>query len=509
MSRLVAPLLLLVLLGATQAVQAARYDGKLTIRVLDKDSNQPIPARMELRNQRGRPVRLRPKGAISVDGYLVFDGEVTLELRKGAYEFLVEAGPEYQTRSGRFTMERHAEDSAEVTLLRRVNMQSEGWWAGDLDVRHRVQDLPLMMRAARVNFVPIFARENVRGKCKEARLPKQMPERQFGATIFGPNYALDHRRGGGLLVFAQPGTDASPDLCKLKPDAPSLLVSPDAAEQEPTIVALTPFAWDLPIWIASGKLDAIQIIHRHALVDDAVDDEGWGYKRDRAFFPGAAGNGRWSEQIYHHVLNCGLRIPPAAGSGAGFNKNPVGVNRTYALCGEQLTSDAWFNALRAGKVMVSNGPLLRTRVSGHPPGHRFELDDGESREFFIGLDLAFYEQARVEYLEIIKDGRVEHGIRLDEFAEKEGRLPPLNFDESGWFLVRAMTNSAKNYQYATTGPYYVEANGHPRISRSSVQFFIDWLEKSAREFSDKPEVLAAIQQAEPFWLDLLERANAE
>lgn len=501
--------MLLLLLGATQPMQAARYDGKLTIRVVDEDSSQPIPARMELRNQRGRPVRLRAKGAISVDGYFVFAGEVTLELRKGAYQFLVEAGPEYQTRTGHFTIERHAEDGTEVTLQRRVNMQTEGWWAGDLDVRHRVQDLPELMRAARVNFVPIFARENVRGKCKEARLPKQLPQRQFGETIFGPNYALDHRRGGGLLIFETPGTGAALDICKLKPDAPSLLAAQDSSKQDATIVALTPFAWDLPIWIASGELDAIQIIHRHTLVDGAVDNEGWGYKRDRAFFPGVAGNGRWSEHIYHHVLNCGLHIPPAAGSGAGFNKNPVGTNRTYVQCGEQLSSDAWFAGLSQGKVMVTNGPLLRTKVSGHPPGHRFELDEGESRDFQIGLDLAFYEQARVEYLEIVKNGQVEHGIRLDEFAKQQGRLPPLNFEESGWFLVRAMTNSAKNYQYATTAPYYVEANRQPRISRSSVQFFIDWLEKSAEEFADKPEVLAAIKRSEPFWLDRLAEANAD
>ena len=253
----------------------------------------------------------------------------------------------------------------------------------------------------------------------------------------------------------------------------------------------------------------MQIIHRHALVDDVVDNEGWGYRRDKAFFPGKTGNGRWSERIYHHLLNCGLRIPPAAGSGAGFNKNPVGTNRVYVQCGEEFSSPLWFEGLRAGRVMVTNGPLLRTRVEGQPPGYQFQLDKGESREFQIGLDLAFYEKARVEYLEILKNGRVEHEIRLDEFAKKQGRLPPLEFDESGWFLVRAMTSTTNNYQYASTGPYYVQANYRPRISRSSVEFFLQWLNDASEEFADKPEVLEAIEAALPFWQDLLERANAE
>ena len=252
MSRFALILILGMLSVLPQTAQAARRDGVLTIRVLDQETNQPIPARMELRNSRGRPVKIRPKGTVSTDGYFVFAGEVTLELKKGSYQFLIEAGPEYQTRPGHFTIERHAEDSTEVTLQRRVNMQAEGWWAGDLDVRHRPQDLPPLMQATRVNFVPIYTRENVRGKCKDARLPKIMPEQNFGETIFGPKYALDYRRGGGLLLFDENDTGESAEICKLKADTPALTVSADA-KPDATIVALTPFAWDLPIWVASGK----------------------------------------------------------------------------------------------------------------------------------------------------------------------------------------------------------------------------------------------------------------
>ena len=52
-----------------------------------------------------------------------------MKLRKGPYTFLIEAGPEYETRPGRFTIERRAEDDTEVVLRRRVDMKAEGWWA--------------------------------------------------------------------------------------------------------------------------------------------------------------------------------------------------------------------------------------------------------------------------------------------------------------------------------------------------------------------------------------------
>ena len=512
-------LIALAVCCATSPVGAARYDGKLTLRVVDKLTGQPIAARMELRNGRGRPMRVRPKGAIAVGDYFVFDGQVTLELRKGPYTFLIEAGPEYQTRPGHFSIERHAEDKTQVVLERRVNMQAEGWWAGDLDVRHRPQDLPLLMRAAHVNLVPLFVRENVQGKCHQAKHSAKIFEKKLGDLFLGPKFALDHRRGGGLLVFDETASGASLNVCRLKSDAPSLAFSlpnddtnediNDDTDTDTTLIALTPFAWDLPVWVAAGKLDALQIIHRHALADNVVDNEGWGRKRDKTFFPGKTGNGRWSETIYHHLLNCGLRIPPAAGSGSGTNKNPVGTNRVYVQCGEECSRKIWFEGLRAGKVMVTNGPLLRTEVSGQAPGHQFQLDAGESRDFQIALGLAFYEKAPVEYLEIVKNGRVVHEIRLSELAEKQGRLPALNFDSSGWFLVRAMTSSTKNYQYATTGPYYVESNYQPRISRKSVQFFLNWLDEAGEEFADNEAVLAEINSARPFWGNLLGKANAD
>ena len=159
--------LALTLVCLAGQAEAARYDGQLTIKVMDEQTNTPIPARMELYNGRGRPVRVRAEGIVSHGDYFVFDGLVTLQLRKGSYRFLIEAGPEYQTRPGRFTIDRHAEDSTEVVLRRRVNMQEEGWWAGDLDVRQREKDLPLLMRAARVDLAPVTVRENLRGKVSE------------------------------------------------------------------------------------------------------------------------------------------------------------------------------------------------------------------------------------------------------------------------------------------------------------------------------------------------------
>src|SRR5690606_38543649 len=138
-------------LATPSTAYGAAPDGQLTISVTDEESGEPLPVRMELRDSRGRPVRVRPAGAVVAGESLYFEGEVTLGLRRGAYTFLIEAGPEYLTRPGHFTIERHAEDSTNVALTRKVDMSQEGWWAGDLDVQLTPETLPLQMRARRVN----------------------------------------------------------------------------------------------------------------------------------------------------------------------------------------------------------------------------------------------------------------------------------------------------------------------------------------------------------------------
>jgi hypothetical protein len=492
--------------------QAAKVDGTLTLSVVDSQSGEPLAVRMYLRDRRGRPVRVHQQEVVASGDALVFEGHVTLGLRKGKYTFDIEAGPEFHTRHGRFELNRHAEDSKEISLARKVNMHEEGWWAGDLDVWHSLEHMRLLMRAEHVDMVPLLWQQNVNGKCKVLKDDGRTPPSQLTPPFFGRGAVLDRGRGGGLLLFGQ---NAIPDVYGRQADASSLPLVTQVHAAEGKVVALTPFAWDLPIWLASGKLAAIEILNRHSLRGDTIDHEAGGKTRDKTFFPGKLGNGRWSEAIYQHVLNCGLRIPPAAGSGSGSNRSPVGTNRVYVHCSGlnpqegSFSQNLWWHGLQSGRVLVTNGPLLRVQVEGHPAGYVFEVDSGRTREFQIGLKLSFYAKSPVEYLEIVKNGQVEHEVRLDDLARQQGRLPVLKFDQSGWFLVRAITSETHCYQYASTGPYYVEMGYQRRISRNSVQFFLNWLDEADEKFAGNQPVQTEITAARPFWQDLLERANAE
>jgi hypothetical protein len=220
----------------------------------------------------------------------------------------------------------------------------------------------------------------------------------------------------------------------------------------------------------------------------------------------------WSQEIYYHALNCGLRLPPTAGSASGAAPNPVGYNRVYVFCGDYFSPKAWWEGLRAGRVVVTNGPLMRPDVKGQMPGHVFEAAAGEEISLAISLNLATRDP--VSYLEVIRNGQIERSVRLDEWA-KTGKLPPVTFKESGWFLLRAVTEAEKTYRFVSTGPYYVEiGEAKRRVSRKSAEFFLDWAQQRRQsiQLKDEQQQREAVghhDAAVEFWQQMVQQANAE
>ena len=58
--------------------------------------------------------------------------------------------------------------------------------------------------------------------------------------------------------------------------------------------------------------------------------------------------------------------------------NPVGYDRVYVHLDGDLTYAKWWDGVKAGRVFVSNGPLLRCRANREWPGHVFEAAQGEA-----------------------------------------------------------------------------------------------------------------------------------
>lgn len=494
----------------TSAAELAR-GGKLILTAVDDETGEPVACRIHLKNPAGKPVVV--KKLPHWHDHFAFDAAVALDLHRGAYTFEVERGPEYAVTSGHFVIEDAADDRHEIRLRRQVDLAAEGWWSADLHVHRPLKHIETLMRAEDLHLAPVITWWNEKNEWAKTPPPPE-PLRQFdGDRYYHVMAGEDERGGGALLYFNLP---RPLDIAGAQREFPCSLRFLAQARQQPSawIDAEKPFWWDFPLWLASGQIDSIGLANNHHCRDEMLDNEAWGKPRDRARLRGPWGNGQWSQEIYHHALNCGLRIPPSAGSASGVLPNPVGYNRMYVFVGHDFHYDAFWEALRAGRVMVTNGPLIRPLVNGKLPGHVFQGQAGETLDLEINLKLSTREP--IQYVEIIKDGKVEHSVPLDRLRKGDA-MPRLKFDASGWFLIRAVADVEKTYRFGSTGPYYVEFPDAPRpVSRESARFFLNWTNQRTSDLEDKlpqaeqrAEILAAWQTAREFWQAKVAAAERE
>ncbi|MGC4004188.1 MAG: hypothetical protein QM811_14145 [Pirellulales bacterium] len=484
--------------------------GQLVLSVIDRDSGEPAPVRIHLKTAAGKPVKI--PGAIQLGDHGVFEDKITLKLPLGHYSFTMEQGPESLIRSGKFEIQRYADDANSVDVKLFAKPADEGWYAGDLDAA-RASDLPLLMKAENLKIVAATTWENDKSYWTKNKPPAHPIDEHSGHRLIDLMAGEDERGGSAIVVT---GLREPLELPNAKATTPTITSTATSARvQTGQVHAVAPFIRELPLLIAAGKLDSIMLLNRHVLRDGAIDNEAGGKARNKADLPAPQGNARWSLEIYYKLLEAGIRIPITAGSGSGHNLNPLGYNRVYAFIDGELTVDKWFDAVRAGRTIVTNGPILRCKVEDEFPGHVFA--SGNKQPIELETSLTMSTRDKVDYLEIVKNGITIYDARLDKFQKDGGQLPPVLFRDSGWFLIRAVTVEDKTLRYATTAPYYVEFDEQPRISKKAVQFFLDWVEHEAGQFETLGDRVTADQRSEmeqwrkarTFWKDRLAKANVE
>jgi hypothetical protein len=392
-----------------------------------------------------------------------------------------------------------------------VDLTAEGWWSGDVHVHRPVSGIELLMRAEDLHVAPVITWWNKQNLWTGQKLPAEPLVRFDGNRFYHVMAGEDERQGGALLFFnlRKPLAIASPS--KEYP-SPMKYVMEARLNEDVWIDIEKPFWWDVPLWLASGMMSSIGLANNHMCRDRMYETEAWGKPRLAERLPAPLGNGYWTQEIYYHALSAGLRLPPSAGSASGVLPNPVGYNRVYVHVGPELSYAKWWQGLKAGRSFVTNGPLLRVQANGELPGHIFMGKAGQQLK--IDLKAALTTQDPIRFLEVIKDGRVERKVPHEAWS-KTGSLGGLEFNESGWFLVRAIADNKKTFRFASTAPFYVEVSPDKRrVSKASAQFFLDWTRERMQQVQlddalQRKEVLQHHLQAERFWVQRLAQANAE
>jgi hypothetical protein len=479
------------------------------IRVVAADTGKLVQCRIHLMDSAGKAQRA--SGLPFWNDHFVCRGLARLELPPGKYTYEVERGPEYERRSGSLTVAAATGNKLSIELKRLIDMVAEGWWSGDLHIHRPVEEVELLMQAEDLHVAPVITWWNNQSAWAKARIPSDPLYHFDGNRYYHVLAGEDEREGGALLFFNLNQPLAITGASREYP-SPLKFIEEARRQKQVWIDVEKPFWWDVPVWLATKQIDSIGLANNHMCRDRMYEDEAWGKPRIVERLPAPLGNGYWSQEIYYHVLNCGLRIPPSAGSASGVLPNPVGYDRVYVHVGPDLTYAKWWEGLRAGRSFVTNGPLLRVHADGHLPGHVFTV--GEGKELSVEVKAALTSRDPIRFLEIIKNGEVERKVPFEDWS-KSGTLGKLQFQESGWFLVRVVADNPKTFRFASTAPYYVEVGqAKHRVSKASAEFFLDWVRERAKrvkvaDADNREDVLRHHRRAEEFWRELARRANAK
>jgi TolB protein len=175
--------------------------------------------------------------------------------------------------------------------------------------------------------------------------------------------------------------------------------------------------------------------------------------------------------MYYHMLNVGVRLPASGGTDNFSNvwRDPSGgTARTYARLDGPLTWQNWIEAVRAGRTMATNGPLLFAEVDGQEPGSELSARDHVT----VSVDLATI--APVDVIEIVADGSVVRSIPVEQGQSELTLSESVPVNGARWIAVRARGGKARysgdNYTFAHTTPVYFTDAQPNDASAVSAQF---------------------------------------
>jgi hypothetical protein len=194
------------------------------------------------------------------------------------------------------------------------------------------------------------------------------------------------------------------------------------------------------------------------------------------FFDGSRGGS--FEDKYYRYLNIGLRLPLSTGTDWFL----YDFSRVYARVPGKLTVPAWLEAVKAGRCVATNGPLLTLTIDGKEIGDTIKLDGPKS----LRIEATGVGRHPFGKLQLIHNGKV---VAAESAEKKEAgysaRLArELKIDGPGWFAARIDTqtrNELGHVLYAHTSPIYVEVAGKRVFDVEAARDLLKMLEEAQAE----------------------------
>jgi hypothetical protein len=465
---------------------------ELRIQLRD-ERGRPIAARLEVHGPDGKMYQAsgallsRPPGRSDTGSpYLrsfVVEGNASVTAPPGHYRIVAEHGLEYERITREVDLADRTPTVIEIKLRPWIRMRNRGWWSGDMHIHRSMEDTPLLLEAEDLHLGVVFTMWNRQNLWGDRALPtdsirKTAPERWM--TV---NNAEDERGGGAWMLH---GLSNPLGLDKVVRDGERVTESWDPPGIEfvraararkaglfPWFDLEKPIWWEAPVMMALERPDSMGLLNNHYDQYSMYDNEAWGRKRDTSRFAGLHGYSDYSLHLMYRYWNLGWMVTPSAGAASGVLPNPVGYNRMYVKLDGEFTVQKWYEGVRAGRVVVSNGPLIFLEPKQQPGGRLRGRIEALSRD-----DL--------DRVEIVANGKV---IQTWRPAAKQFRA---NVDVDAapysWVAARAYAKNDVTVRLGHTSPFPLKG---PWDRREDARYFREWIEELRRNPKTPPGTKAA------------------
>ncbi len=478
-------LLVLLRLALAQAPPAG------TLELYLRSEDKPTAARVYITDAEGKP-HLVP-GAVTYsrrgEDHSVVDQTADIPLPAGKYQVRAEKGPEFRAVEKSVTVTPGEPVRLDLDVPRFYNMNEMGWYSGDLHIHRSPEDLPVIVRAEDLNVAPTITRH-----LGGSRPPGPYPASPF-LPVDANHFVSVHNQEverlgqghGAVVLLNTPEPVPAEGLTVLDPTETEFCRRARALGG--FIDGEKPIWKNIPVNAALGLIDAIGIVNNHfhprAVMAEA---EKWGsMERDKPAYQTPAGFAQWMMDLYYSFLDCGFRIPVSAGSASGVMPVWPGYERVYVHLSGPFTYQQWFQDLKAGRSVATNGPLLGVFLDGQPPGGQVDFQGPGAYVLVIDAQ----SQDRLDRIEIVFNGQVIRSFAGGGNAAFRTAVN-LTIPEPGWLVVRCFEPNGETVRYAHSSPFYFLRSGKLPAKRAAAQRWADYVRKlsASVKAADYPSVEA-------------------
>ncbi|MBS0204000.1 MAG: CehA/McbA family metallohydrolase [Planctomycetes bacterium] len=520
-------------------VAAAEPVVTLRGRVLDFDTQQPVAARIYIQGADGKwffPKSASPDGtAIEFKrqaGPTSLEQHVTLsahpfvvDVPAGKCTITIERGKEYRSLTSEIDVGPETKEIS-FAIKRWIEMSRLGWYSGDVHAHRSLAEMPNLIMAEDLNvamplshWVTAADTGPVTGnRVKDAApKPEWIPvDATHGIYPLNTEYEIFTVGGkshtlGAVLICGQKTV--------LDQGVPPVRRIAERAHADGAFLDLEKHSWAwTPMIVPLMKVDLFELSNNHCWRTD-FSFSSWTLdaapkymnleKTDKGFTEWG-----WIDfglQSYYAYLNCGFRMMPSAGTGAGVHPVPFGFGRVYVHVPGEFTYEKWRTNLLAGHSFVSTGPMLRLKFNDQEAGQTFQ-GTGTSGVNVTGV----VESAMpLDRIEIIQNGNIVWSDTPAQTASAGLVTTTLDqtisFDRSGWLIVRCFeAHPNKRIRFAHTAPVFVEVAGKPQVPRKvEVDHFVERIERELGRHTGilNPDAVDEYNEALMIYRDLLSRAR--